>query len=115
MAKRKEDVVIEEKVSGKDRLDIALKAISKKHSAILRWLKDAPQELEFISTGSVGLDYALGGGLVRGRIVEVYGRPGSGKSTLALGAVASANKMGHNCLYNDVERALDSRKAGTLR
>jgi recombination protein RecA len=79
---------------------------------------DAAQamEVEAISTGSLGLDIALGiGGVPRGRIVEVYGPESSGKTTLALQIVAEAQKMGGTCAFVDAEHALDpvyARKLG---
>ena len=61
-----------------------------------------------ISTGSLGVDIALGtGGLPRGRIVEVYGPESSGKTTLALHVVAEAQKAGGVCAFVDAEHALD--------
>jgi len=63
---------------------------------------------EVVSTGSLGLDIALGiGGLPRGRVVEIYGPESSGKTTLALHAVAEAQKMGGVCAFIDAEHALD--------
>ena len=54
--------------------------------------------IEFISTGSLGLDLALGvGGLARGRVVEIYGPESSGKTTLAIHAIAESQKIGGNC------------------
>jgi recombination protein RecA len=65
-------------------------------------------EVEVISTGSLGLDIALGvGGLPRGRIVEIYGPESSGKTTLALHSVAEAQKKGGICAFIDAEHALD--------
>ena len=65
-------------------------------------------EIPAISTGSLGLDIALGiGGLPRGRIVEVYGPESSGKTTLAQHVVAQAQKAGGKCAYIDAEHALD--------
>ena len=65
-------------------------------------------EVEAISTGSLGLDMALGiGGLPRGRIVEIYGPESSGKTTLALHTVAEAQKSGGVCAFVDAEHALD--------
>jgi recombination protein RecA len=65
-------------------------------------------EIETISTGSLGLDIALGiGGLPRGRIVEIYGPESSGKTTLALHVIANAQKQGGNCAFIDAEHALD--------
>jgi len=65
-------------------------------------------EIEAISTGSLGLDIALGiGGLPRGRIVEIYGPESSGKTTLALHAIAEAQKAGGTAAFVDAEHALD--------
>ena len=64
--------------------------------------------MQAISTGSLGLDIALGiGGFPKGRIIEVYGPESSGKTTLALHAVAEAQKAGGNCVFVDAEHALD--------
>ena len=72
-------------------------------------------EIPAISTGSIGLDMALGvGGLPRGRIVEIYGPESSGKTTLALHVVAEAQKNGGTCAYIDAEHALDPVYAGKL-
>ena len=68
----------------------------------------AEQEISVISTGSLGLDLALGcGGLPRGRVVELYGPESSGKTTLALHVIAEAQKMGGQCTFIDAEHALD--------
>ncbi len=65
-------------------------------------------EIEAISTGSIGLDLALGiGGFPKGRIIEVYGPESSGKTTLALHVIANAQKNGGNCAFIDAEHALD--------
>ena len=65
-------------------------------------------DIEAISTGSIGLDMALGvGGFPKGRIIEVFGPESSGKTTLALHAVAEAQKAGGKCAYIDAEHALD--------
>ncbi len=73
-------------------------------------------EIETISTGSLGLDIALGvGGLPRGRVVEIYGPESSGKTTLALHAIAEAQKSGGTAAFVDAEHALDpvyARKLG---
>jgi len=73
-------------------------------------------EVESISTGSLGLDIALGiGGLPRGRVIEIYGPESSGKTTLALHTVAEAQKKGGICAFVDAEHALDvvyARKLG---
>jgi len=81
-------------------------------------LKDgqATAEVESVSTGSLGLDIALGiGGLPRGRIIEIYGPESSGKTTLALQVIAEAQKGGGTCAIVDAEHALDpgyARKLG---
>jgi len=68
----------------------------------------ASQEVEGISTGSIGLDIALGGkGIPRGRVVEIYGAESSGKTTIALHAVANIQKSGGVAAYIDAEHALD--------
>jgi recombination protein RecA len=72
-------------------------------------------EIEAISTGSLGLDIALGiGGLPKGRIVEVYGPESSGKTTIALHVVAEAQKKGGTCAFVDAEHALDPSYARKL-
>jgi recombination protein RecA len=77
---------------------------------------DKPVEVEAISTGSLGLDIALGiGGLPRGRVVEIFGPESSGKTTLALHVIAEAQKKGGACGFVDAEHALDpiyARKLG---
>jgi recombination protein RecA len=74
------------------------------------------EEIESISTGSLGLDIALGiGGLPRGRVVEIYGPESSGKTTLSLHVIAEAQKLGGTCAFIDAEHALDpiyARKLG---
>ena len=72
-------------------------------------------QIAAISTGSLGLDLALGiGGLPRGRIVEIYGPESSGKTTLALHVIAEAQKNGGTCAFVDAEHALDSGYARKL-
>ena len=91
-------------------LDAALAQIDRafgKGSAMRLGSREAI-EIETISTGSLGLDIALGiGGLPRGRVVEIYGPESSGKTTLALHAVASAQKAGGVAAFIDAEHALD--------
>jgi len=77
--------------------------------------KDQMQEIEAISTGSLGLDIALGiGGLPKGRIIEIYGPESSGKTTLTLHVVAEAQKAGGICAFVDAEHALDPQYAKKL-
>lgn len=72
-------------------------------------------EMEVISTGSIGLDVALGiGGLPKGRVVEIYGPESSGKTTLAIHVIAEAQKKGGMCAFIDAEHAFDSTYAQKL-
>ncbi|MDE6006624.1 MAG: recombinase RecA [Muribaculaceae bacterium] len=76
--------------------------------AVMRLGDNAAQDVEAISTGSLGLDYALGiGGLPRGRITEIYGPESSGKTTLAIHVIAEAQKKGGICAIIDAEHAFD--------
>src|SRR5256885_13359248 len=73
------------------------------------------EDIDVVSTGSLGLDIALGvGGLPRGRVVEVYGPESSGKTTLTLQVVAEMQKMGGTCAFIDAEHALDIQYAQKL-
>ena len=66
------------------------------------------EEVQVVSTGSLGLDIALGvGGLPRGRVVEIYGPESSGKTTLTLQTIAEMQKLGGTCAFIDAEHALD--------
>jgi recombination protein RecA len=100
-------------------LDAALSQIERafgKGSIMRLGKNEKAVEIETISTGSLGLDIALGvGGLPKGRIVEIYGPESSGKTTLALHTVAEAQKRGGVCGFIDAEHALDpvyARKLG---
>lgn len=99
-------------------LDAALGQIERafgKGSIMKLGAREAMAETEAISTGSLGLDIALGiGGLPRGRIVEIYGPESSGKTTLALHAIAEAQKAGGTCAFVDAEHALDPAYARKL-
>ena len=99
-------------------LDLALQQIEKQFGkgAIMKLGEgNAAPEIEVTSTGSIGLDLALGvGGVPRGRIIEIYGPESSGKTTLALTIIANAQKGGGNAVFIDAEHALDSSYAGKL-
>ncbi|HRJ60116.1 MAG TPA: recombinase RecA [Azospirillaceae bacterium] len=99
-------------------LDAALSQIERafgKGSIMKLGAKEKLVETEVVSTGSLGLDIALGiGGLPRGRIVEIYGPESSGKTTLALHAIAQAQKNGGTCAFVDAEHALDPSYARKL-
>ena len=77
--------------------------------SVMRMDANAPvEEVQTVSTGSLGLDIALGvGGLPRGRIVEIYGPESSGKTTLTLQTIAQMQKLGGTCAFIDAEHALD--------
>jgi len=76
---------------------------------------DIGEDLQVVSTGSLGLDIALGvGGLPRGRIVEIYGPESSGKTTLTLSAIAEMQKLGGTAAFIDAEHALDPQYAAKL-
>ncbi len=99
-------------------LDLAVSQIEKQFGkgSIMKLGEDAiGHNIPSISTGSLGLDLALGiGGLPRGRVVEIYGPESSGKTTLALHVVAQAQKAGGSCAYIDAEHALDMGYAKKL-
>jgi recombination protein RecA len=83
--------------------------------AVMRMGDHDRQAIPAISTGSLGLDIALGiGGLPKGRIVEIYGPESSGKTTLTLSVIAQAQKNGATCAFVDAEHALDPDYAGKL-
>ncbi len=99
-------------------LDLAVSQIEKQFGkgSIMKLGADyVAERLPVVSTGSIGLDIALGvGGLPRGRVIEIYGPESSGKTTLALHAIASAQKLGGVCAFVDAEHALDVRYAQKL-
>ena len=98
-------------------LDAALSQIERAFGkgSIMRLGQDTKIDIEAISTGSLGIDIALGiGGLPKGRIVEIYGPESSGKTTLALQILAEAQKMGGEVAFIDVEHALAPTYAAAL-
>lgn len=99
-------------------LDAALGQIERsfgKGSIMRLGQQEQAVDIETVSTGSLGLDIALGiGGLPRGRVVEIYGPESSGKTTLALHVVAEAQKQGGTCAFIDAEHALDPAYARKL-
>jgi recombination protein RecA len=99
-------------------LDAALSQIERafgKGSVMKLGAQEGVAETDVISTGSLGLDIALGiGGLPRGRVIEIYGPESSGKTTLALHAIAQAQKTGGTCAFIDAEHALDPAYARKL-
>jgi len=98
-------------------LDLAIKQIDKAFGkgTLMRLGDKEIEPIEAISTGSLGLDMALGiGGIPKGRMIEVYGPESSGKTTLALQCIASAQKEGSICAFIDAEHALDVYYAKNL-
>ena len=118
--KKKAPISTHSQISAEDKkkaLETALSQITKNYGkgAIMRLGEDIPINVEAISTGSLGLDMALGiGGVPKGRIVEIYGPESSGKTTLALHILASAQKAGGEVAFIDVEHALEPAYARAL-
>ena len=104
----------EREKSIKQAIEIIEKQFGK--GAIMRLGAEAKiPEVEFIPTGSLGLDLALGvGGMARGRVLEIFGPESSGKTTLALHLVAEAQKLEGICAFIDAEHALDVNYAQKL-
>ena len=99
-------------------LDAALAQIDKQYGkgSVMR-MDDTSvvEDIQSVSTGSLGLDIALGiGGLPRGRVVEIYGPESSGKTTIALHAIAEIQKRGETAAFIDAEHALDPEYARKL-
>lgn len=121
MAKKKTPVKKAVKISDaeekKKALEVALAHLEKDFGtgAIMRLGDNATQDIETISTGSIGLDTALGvGGVPRGRITEIFGAESSGKTTLAIHIIAEAQKQGGVCAIIDAEHAFDRFYAEAL-
>jgi recombination protein RecA len=103
--------------SGKSQaLDLALSQIEKQFGkgSIMRLGEANAVNVETIPTGSISLDLALGGGIPKGRIIEIYGPESSGKTTVCLHAVAEVQKAGGTAAYIDAEHALDPAYAKRL-
>ena len=115
-AKEKQEINFE-KTEKLKALQLTLEKIDKTYGkgAIMK-LGDSPIEsIEVISTGSIGLDIALGvGGLPKGRVIEIYGPESSGKTTLAIHAIAQAQKAGGIAAFIDAEHAFDQSYAQKL-
>jgi recombination protein RecA len=115
MAKQKKTDVVadtgdEKQLTGKAQaLNLAMDQIEKQFGkgAIMRMDGGYKLDIETFSTGSLSLDLALGGGIPRGRIIEIYGPESSGKTTLSLHAVAEVQKAGGVAAFVDAEHALD--------
>ena len=118
MAEKKAIVSPTKKAAGdkKTALETALSQIEKQFGkgAVMKLGQNVTMNVDAISTGSLSLDLALGSGLPRGRIVEIYGPESSGKTTLALHCIAEAQKNGGEVAFIDVEHALDPVYAKAL-
>ncbi len=98
-------------------LSAALAQIEKQFGkgSVMRMDGAVAEEVQVVSTGSLGLDVALGvGGLPRGRVIEIYGPESSGKTTMTLQVIAEMQKMGGTCAFIDAEHALDTVYAQKL-
>ncbi|PRP88709.1 recombinase A [Planoprotostelium fungivorum] len=118
-AKKKKAKSEEGSAGDYESLESAVKSIEASFGkGSIQKLSDSRSDFEnvgVISTGSIGLDTALGiGGFPRGRIIEIYGPESSGKTTLALSVIASAHKNGGKCVFIDAEHSLDPHWAETL-
>jgi len=116
-AKKHSEVKDMVKKSGKDEaLSLAVDHIKKQfgQGAIMQLGADQRIDIETFSSGSLGLDIALGGGIPKGRIIEIYGPESSGKTTLALHAVAEIQKQGGTAAFVDAENALDPSYAAKI-
>ncbi len=106
MAKEQKDIKKEKLKS----LDLVMQKLTKEYGkgAVMKLGDTIQEDIPSISTGSIGLDYALGiGGLPRGRVIEIYGPESSGKTTLAIHAIAEAQKQGGLAAFIDAEHAFD--------
>lgn len=110
-------MTIEKSAEKQKALQAALGQIEKQFGkgSIMKFDINNIEPQEVVSTGSLGLDIALGvGGLPRGRIIEIYGPESSGKTTLTLQAIAEMQKLGGTCAFIDAEHALDTTYARKL-
>ncbi len=113
MSKEKETVKEKENGVGKEKLkalQLTLDKLEKTYGkgTVMKLTDDSVEKIEAISTGSLGLDVALGiGGLPKGRVIEIYGPESSGKTTLAIHAIANVQKAGGIAAFIDAEHAFD--------
>ncbi len=116
--KKKEAVVpIDDKAAKKKALESAISQIERSFGkgTVIKMGENANMNISSVSTGSIGLDVALGiGGLPKGRIIEIYGPESSGKTTVALHAIAEVQKEGGEAAFIDAEHALDPIYAKNL-
>lgn len=90
--------------------DVLIKAIKKKYGNVINPMSESADDIKTVSTGSLGLDLALGrGGMALGRVYEVFGPNSSGKSTLGVHVIIQAQRRGLKCAYIDAEMAVDPK------
>ena len=120
MARNRTPLTVVEKATDKNKsaaLDAALSQIDRAFgkNSVMKLGDKSTMDIEAISTGSIGLDVALGiGGLPKGRVIEIYGPESSGKTTLTLHAIAECQKAGGVAAFIDAEHALDPVYAAKL-
>jgi recombination protein RecA len=119
MAKKapRKEIVEDATKTGVDSIAETLRSIKTKfgEESIMTLTNTRKVDVDSVSTGSIGLDEALGiGGYPRGRIIEIYGPESSGKTTLSLHAIAEAQKLGGICAFIDAEHAMDPQYASNL-
>lgn len=116
MAAKKEPVSSSAQSGKSQALNLAVEQIKKQfgQGSIMQLGDDHKIDVATFSTGSLGLDIALGGGIPKGRIIEVYGPESSGKTTLTLHAVAEIQRQGGTAAFIDAEHALDPSYAGRI-
>ena len=110
MAKTKTEIVPRDNTEKNKALDLVVEKLNKEYGkgAVMKMGDRKIEDFPSISTGSIGLDHALGiGGLPRGRVVEIFGPESSGKTTLAIHAIAQAQKAGGLAAFIDAEHAFD--------
>jgi recombination protein RecA len=94
----------------KSTTDVLMKAIKQKYGNVINPMSESADNIQTVSTGSLGLDLALGrGGMALGRVYEVFGPNSSGKSTLGVHVVIQAQRRGLKCAYIDAEMAVDPK------
>ena len=114
---RKIETMADDKAAKQKALQLTLDKLDKTYGkgSVMRLGDSAIEEVESISSGSIGLDIALGvGGYPKGRVIEIYGPESSGKTTLTIHAIAECQKKGGIAAFIDAEHALDIQYAAKL-
>lgn len=99
----------------KPSIEDTLKKLRKQYGDSAVMFEDSlPESVDTVSTGSYALDYVMGNGLPRGRIIEIFGQESSGKSTMCSFIISQIQKNGGKCVYLDMEQAFDAEYAGKI-